>query len=116
MPVLTPIDLSARLGDLSEAWQPRTVATVNEYAARVVKAQGAFAGHSHPETDELFLVLRGVLVVRMRDREVVLQAGQLLVVPRATWHQPMSEAGAEVLLFEPAATVNTGDSPGPLTI
>lgn len=82
---------------------------------RVFKAGGEFTRHRHPDTDEFFLVLSGSLTIRMDDGEVTLGPGQLFVVPRGVPHQPVSADGAEVLLFEPSTTVNTGDSPGELT-
>ena len=79
------------------------------------RTEGEFTRHSHPETDEVFLVLSGSLTIRLDDAEVTLGPGQLYVVPRGTPHQPYSAEGAEVLLVEPSATVNTGDSPSELT-
>jgi mannose-6-phosphate isomerase-like protein (cupin superfamily) len=110
-----PVDLAAVLSRVAEPWSPRTVATLNDYDVRVVRAHGEFARHSHPETDEVFLVLSGQLTIRLDDGEVVLGPGQLHVVPRGVHHQPVSVDGAEVLLVEPSATVNTGDAPGALT-
>ena len=109
------VDLAAALATFSEPWSPRTVATVNDYDVRVVRSSGEFTRHSHPDTDELFLVLSGSLTIRLDDRDVELGAGQLYVVPRGVPHQPVSSEGAEVLLLEPSATVNTGDNPGGLT-
>jgi mannose-6-phosphate isomerase-like protein (cupin superfamily) len=110
-----PVDLAAVLRQIEQPWQPRTVAVLDDYDVRVVRTQGEFTRHSHPETDEVFLVLSGSLTIRMDDGEVVLGPGQLHVVPRDTPHQPFSEHGAEVLLVEPSATVNTGDTPSELT-
>jgi mannose-6-phosphate isomerase-like protein (cupin superfamily) len=109
------VDLAATLATFEEPWTPRTVAVLNDYDVRVVKTRGEFTRHSHPETDELFLVLKGSLTIRLDDGEVVLGPGQLFVVPRGVQHQPVSSEGAEVLLVEPSETVNTGDSPGELT-
>lgn len=109
------IDLAGVLATFEESWSPRTVTTLNDYDVRVVKAKGEFTRHSHPETDEFFLVLRGRLTIRMDDGDVQLGPGQIYVVPRGTDHQPVSVEGAEVLLIEPSATVNTGDSPSSLT-
>ncbi|MET0741041.1 MAG: cupin domain-containing protein [Candidatus Nanopelagicales bacterium] len=111
----TRIDLGAALATLDGPWLPLTVAALNDYDVRVVKTQGEFTPHTHPETDELFLVLTGELTIRLDDGEVTLGPGQLFVVPRGTRHQPVSPAGAEVLLVEPSATVNTGDAPSHLT-
>jgi mannose-6-phosphate isomerase-like protein (cupin superfamily) len=110
-----PIDLAAKLATFDDRWAPRTVATLNDYDVRVVKVEGEFTRHAHPETDECFLVLRGELTIRFDDGEVVLQAGQLYVVPRGTPHQPVAAGVAEVLLIEPSTTVNTGDAPGAFT-
>ena len=112
---MEPVHLTEALATFDEPWSPRTVATVNDYDVRVFKASGEFARHSHPDTDELFLVIEGELTIRLDDGEVILGPGQLCVVPRGTPHQPFSEHGASALLLEPSATVNTGDSPGALT-
>lgn len=113
--VTQPVDLAAALSTFQEPWSPRTVATLNDYDVRVVKAHGELTRHSHPGTDEVFLVLTGSLTIRLDDGEVTLLPGQLYVVPRGVHHQPVSTDGAEVLLIEPSATVNTGDSPSDLT-
>ena len=114
-PAREPVDLAAVLATFDQPWEPRTVATLNDYDLRVVRTHGDFTRHSHPETDEVFLVLAGSLTIELDDREVVLDAGQLYVVPRGVPHRPRSEHGAEVLLVEPSATVNTGDTPSHLT-
>ncbi len=110
-----PVDLAAVLAQIEQPWQPRTVAVLNDYDLRVVHTRGEFTRHSHPETDEVFLVLSGSLTIRMDDGEVTLGPGQLYVVPRGTPHQPYSPDGAQVLLVEPSTTVNTGDTPSDLT-
>ena len=110
-----PVDLAAVLATVDEPWSPRTVAVLNDYDVRVVKTAGEFTRHSHPETDELFLVLSGSLTIRMDAGDVILGPGQLYVVPRGVHHQPIATEGAEILLIEPTATVNTGDNPGELT-
>jgi mannose-6-phosphate isomerase-like protein (cupin superfamily) len=103
------------LDGLSDHWSPRTVAVVNDYDVRVVKVRGEFTRHSHPETDEFFLVLSGELTIRMDEGDVVLSAGDSYVVPRGRFHQPCSATETTLLLFEPSATVNTGDTPSELT-
>ena len=110
-----PVDLAAALATVGDPGQPRPVAVLNDYDVRVAKAHGEFTWHSHPETDELFLVVRGSLTIRMEAGDVTLGPGQLYVVPRGVRHQPVSSEGAEIVLIEPGATVNTGDSPGALT-
>ena len=110
-----PVDLAAVLDSIDQPWSPRTVAVLNDYDVRVVHTRGEFTRHSHPETDEVFLVLSGSLTIRMDDGDVTLGPGQLYVVPKGTPHQPYSPDGARVLLVEPSATVNTGDTPSELT-
>jgi mannose-6-phosphate isomerase-like protein (cupin superfamily) len=109
------IDLAAALSNLDAPWSPLTVATLNDYDVRLVKALGSFARHSHPDTDEMFLVVSGSLTVRLDDGDVELGPGQMYVVPKGVAHQPVAESGAELLLIEPSGTVNTGDTPGDLT-
>jgi mannose-6-phosphate isomerase-like protein (cupin superfamily) len=110
------VDLAAALATFDEPYAPRIVAHMNDYKLMVVRAQGEFVWHSHPETDDAFLVLEGELVIDLRDRSVTLGPGELFVVPRGVEHRPRSEAGAAVLLIEPSGTVNTGDAPpGDLT-
>ena len=111
----SPIDLASVLATVTEPWAPRTVAVLNDYDVRVVRTQGEFTWHSHPDTDELFYVVAGSLTIRTELGEVVLGPGQLYVVPKGIRHQPFSEEGAEVLLVEPSETVNTGDTPSHLT-
>lgn len=110
-----PVDLAAVLSGFDDPWSPRTVATLNDYDIRLAIAQGDFPRHRHPETDEVFLVLEGSLTIRTDDGEVTLGPGQLHVVPRGVAHQPSSPGGAKMMLVEPSATVNTGDTPGELT-
>jgi mannose-6-phosphate isomerase-like protein (cupin superfamily) len=111
----TPVDLASVFATFTEPWSPRTVAVLNDYDIRVVRTRGEFTRHSHPDTDEVFIVLRGSLTIRLDDGEVTLGPGQLYVVPRGTYHQPVSDTEAEVILVEPSATVNTGDRPSELT-
>lgn len=103
------------LSTFEELWSPRTVALLNDYDVRVVKTKGEFTRHSHPDTDELFLVVRGCLTIRMDAGDVEVGPGQMYVVPRGVQHQPASVEGAEVVMIEPSATVNTGDTPSELT-
>lgn len=110
-----PRNLDTILASLHEHWSPRTVAVVNDYDVRVVKVLGDFTWHSHPETDEFFLVLSGSLSIDMDDGEVRLSPGDTYVVPQGRRHQPRADTETTLLLFEPSATVNTGDASGSLT-
>ena len=110
------VDLREKLALFSDLWSPRRVATMNDYKVLLVKVQGEFIWHSHPETDDFFLVLEGRLEIQLRDRTVELGPGELFVVPAGVEHCPRAAEEAHVLLIEPIGTVNTGDAPaGELT-
>jgi mannose-6-phosphate isomerase-like protein (cupin superfamily) len=104
------VSLAGAFASFDELWSPRVAAEVNDYAVKLAKVEGEFVWHRHDDTDELFLVVNGELTLRFRDGDVVLSAGELLVVPRGVEHCPVADREAHVLLFEPAATVNTGDA------
>jgi mannose-6-phosphate isomerase-like protein (cupin superfamily) len=108
-------NIDESLASLTEYWSPRTIAVVNGYDVRAVKVQGEFTRHSHPETDEFFMILAGSVTIRMDEGDVVLGPGDTYVVPRGRLHQPVAEIESTLLLFEPSETVNTGDNPGELT-
>ena len=109
------VDLRERLSLFSEHWSPKVVATLNDYEVKVVKVKGEFVWHSHPDTDELFLVVDGTLTIRLPDGEVSLGPGQLFVVPRGVEHCPVAAHEASLVLVEPTGVVNTGDAGGELT-
>src|SRR5262249_11738610 len=91
-------------------WQPRTVGAFNGHDLMVVKFQGQFPWHSHADTDDFFLVLKGEVIIRLRDGDVVLKPGELFVVSKGVEHAPYAEEEAHVLLTEPTGTPNTGDA------
>jgi mannose-6-phosphate isomerase-like protein (cupin superfamily) len=103
------VNLADKLATVSEHWSPRIVAAYNGNDVMVVKVQGEFVWHAHPDTDDLFLVLSGRLAIEMRDRTVRLGPGELFVVPRGVEHRPVAEEECHLLLVEPRGTPNTGD-------
>ena len=104
------INLTEKLAMFSEHWEPRAVAEFNGHDVMVVKVKGEFVWHRHEDTDDFFLVLKGRLVIRMRDRDsVVVGPGELYVVPRGVEHKPVAEEETHLLLIEPTGTPNTGD-------
>ena len=109
------VNLAEELALLDEPYQPGIVGYMNDLKLMVVKVQGEFVWHSHPETDDFFLVLSGRLTIQLRDRDVELGPGELFVVPAGVEHCPRSDDGAEILLIEPRGTANTGDAGGELT-
>jgi mannose-6-phosphate isomerase-like protein (cupin superfamily) len=109
------VNLQAKLALFDEQFSPRIVADLNDYKIAVVKVKGEFVWHTHPDTDDFFLVLSGHLTIQLRDRDVELGPGELFVVPRGVEHCPKADEEAHVLLIEPAGTPNTGDAGGELT-
>lgn len=109
------INLDDKFARFGEHWSPRIIARVNDLHVKAVKVRGDFVWHTHDGTDELFLVHRGVLTIRYRDREVKVGPGELHVVPKGVEHMTASDEECEILIIEPAGTVNTGDAGGPLT-
>lgn len=103
-----PINFQDKLQQFSEHWTPKIVAQMNDYHFKVVKLQGEFVWHDHPETDEVFIVLKGQLEIRFRDGSVLLNEGELFVVPKGVEHQPAAVEECHLLLVEPASTINTG--------
>jgi mannose-6-phosphate isomerase-like protein (cupin superfamily) len=103
------INLSEKLAAFSERWSPKIVTRFNGHDVMVVKLKGEFVWHSHPETDDFFLVLKGDLVIQLRDGDVRLGPGDLYVVPRGVEHRPVAEEEVHLLLIEPEGTPNTGD-------
>lgn len=110
------INLSQKFSLFSQHWSPKIVAELNGQHVKLVKFQGPFVWHSHEQEDELFYVVRGGFRMEFRDRNVELRAGDLLVVPRGTEHRPVADEEVEVMLFEPASTVNTGTAGGAKTV
>jgi len=103
------LNLAAAFRSFDEPWSPRIAGEVNGFHVKLAKLEGEFVWHSHAEEDELFLVVDGQLTIRLRDRDVSLGPGELFIVPRGVEHLPIAEPTAQVLLFEPASTLNTGD-------
>ena len=100
---------------IDELWSPRVIAEMNDYQFKVVRIQGDFVWHDHPDTDETFLVLEGELRIDFRDGAVVLQPGELYIVPAGIEHKPYAEQEVRMLLIEPRGVLNTGDAGGEMT-
>ena len=105
------MNLAEAFDSFAETWSPRLAAELNGQAVKLAKFENAFVWHSHSEADELFPVVDGAVTLELREQEdAELAAGELAVVPRGVEHRPVSADGADVLLFEPADTENTGDA------
>ena len=106
---MNKVNLAAKLARIDDLWTPRLVAQVNDADVKLVKVRGEFVWHQHESEDELFLVLRGRLLMQFRDREEWLEEGECIVVPRGVEHRPVAPDEAHLLLVEPAGTLNTGN-------
>lgn len=103
------VNLREKLSLFESHWDPKIVGELNGQHVKLVKFQGEFVWHHHEHEDELFLVVKGRFTMQFRDRDLVLEEGEFLIVPRGVEHRPVAEDEVHVLLFEPATTVNTGN-------
>ena len=103
------VNLNQKLQLFQEHWKPKIVGELNGQMVKLVKFQGPFVWHHHEQEDEMFLVIKGRFRMEFRDRQVWLEEGEFLIVPRGVEHRPVAEEEAHVLLFEPASVLNTGN-------
>lgn len=103
------VNLSEKFAQIQQYWEPKIAGELNGQQVKLAKVKGEFVWHHHDDEDELFLVVKGRLVIQFRDGDVTLEEGEFLVVPRGVEHRPVAEEEVHLLLFEPAGTVNTGD-------
>jgi len=103
------INLQEKFSKFSEHWSPKIIAQMNDYHFKVVKVKGEFIWHDHPETDEVFIVLKGQLEIQFRDGSVILNEGEMFVVSKGVEHKPVANEECHIMLVEPVGTVNTGD-------
>ena len=109
---MSSLNLAEKFSTFSDHWSPRIIAQLNDYHVKLAKVEGRFPWHKHDETDELFMVIAGHLSIDMRidgkEETVELAQGELFVVPKGIEHAPHAKSGTQILLLEPAGTVNTG--------
>lgn len=103
------INLVQKFSLFNEHWQPKVIAELNGQAVKLAKVKGEFVWHHHDVEDELFYVVKGTLKMKLRDRDVVLNEGDMFVVPRGVEHKPVAEEEVWMMLFEPGSTLNTGN-------
>jgi mannose-6-phosphate isomerase-like protein (cupin superfamily) len=103
------VTLASKFATFSEHWSPKIVGELNGQHVKIVKFAGEFVWHHHENEDEMFLVHRGRFRMELRDRKIELTAGDFLIVPRGVEHRPVADEEVEVILFEPAGTLNTGN-------
>lgn len=103
------VDLAQKFSLFTEHWSPRVVGELNDSYIKLAKLKGEFVRHRHDDEDEMFLVVKGRLVIRFRDGDVELGPGELIVIPRGVEHMPVAEEETQVMLIEPKTTLNTGN-------
>ena len=110
------ISLSEKLALFADCWSPKIIGEINDSHVKLVKLKGEFVWHHHEKEDELFLVIKGKLLIRLRDGDVTLKEGEMIIIPRGVEHLPIAEEEVHVLLLEPKSTVNTGSAGGERTV
>jgi mannose-6-phosphate isomerase-like protein (cupin superfamily) len=103
------VNLAEKLGLFDEHWSPKVVGELNGQYVKLAKLKGEFVWHHHEAEDEMFMVLKGRLVIKLRDRDVVLEEGEFLIIPRGVEHCPVAAEKVHVMLFEPKSTLHTGN-------
>ena len=109
------VNLQDKLSQFTDHWNPRIVGELNKQHVKLAKLKGEFVWHKHDQEDEMFLVIEGELKIEFRDKTISLKPNEFIVVPRGVEHRPVAEKEVSVMLFEPATTVNTGDTESELT-
>jgi mannose-6-phosphate isomerase-like protein (cupin superfamily) len=112
---LKPINLQEKFTRFSDHWSPKIIVQMNDYHFKLVKFQGDFVWHRHRDTDEVFINLDGEMTIEFRDGKVDLKSGEMFVVPKGVEHKPFAAKECNIMVVEPANTVNTGDAGGDLT-
>lgn len=110
-----PVNLEQKFSLFDAHWQPKVIAQMNDYQFKIVKIEGHFIWHSHPETDEAFIVIEGVLRIDFRDGHVLVSPGEMYVVPKGVEHQTSAEAMVKMMMIEPCGVLNTGHEGGERT-
>ena len=110
------VNISDKFELITEQWDPKIIAQMNDYHFKIAKIQGEFVWHSHPDTDEVFLVVDGRLTIQLRDGSLELVKGDMCVIPSGVEHKPAAKDECQILMVEPVGTVNTGDAGGDRTI
>jgi len=110
------VNLAEKFALFSEQWSPKIVGRVNDVHIKIGRIEGEFLWHSHENEDEMFMVIDGRMTLKFRDRDVVVEPGEFIVVPRGVEHMPVAEAEAQILMIEPVSTVNTGGEESDRTV
>ena len=106
--MIEKVRLAEKFAQFHDTWSPKIVGEVNDAQVKLVRLKGEFVWHHHEQEDELFLVISGHLLMKLRDRDIHLDAGEFVIIPRGVEHLPVAEQEVQVLLLEPKTTLNTG--------
>lgn len=107
--IMETVNLAEKFGLLQDYWSPRIAGELNDSYLKLAKLKGEFVWHHHEHEDELFLVVKGRLLIKLRDRNIWLSEGEFVVIPQGVEHMPVAEEEVHVLLLEPKTTLNTGN-------
>ncbi|RNB90330.1 cupin domain-containing protein [Brevibacillus fluminis] len=110
------VNIQEKLSLFQEYWSPKIAGELNDSYVKLVKLKGEFVWHHHEHEDEMFLVVKGTLRIKFRDKDVVLQEGEFLIVPKGVEHMPVADEEVHVLLLEPKTTLNTGNTVNERTV
>jgi mannose-6-phosphate isomerase-like protein (cupin superfamily) len=107
--MIEKVNLNEKLNSFHDLWSPKIAGELNDSYVKLVKLKGEFVWHQHEMEDELFLVLKGRLLIKLRDREIHLEEGEFVIIPKGVEHLPVASEEVHVMLLEPKSTLNTGD-------
>ena len=109
------INFSSKFSKFSDRWSPKVIAEMNDYQFKLVKIKDDFIWHKHDDTDEVFIVIEGIMNIEFENETIELKEGEMIVVPKGTKHKPYANEEAKIMLVEPSGVINTGDNDGDLT-
>ncbi len=107
---LQKVNLAQKFMLFSEQWQPKIIGDLNDYQIKIARIEGDFVWHKHDDTDELFLVIKGQFTMKLREGDILLEEGEMIVIPAGVEHCPSAAEEVQILMFEKAGTLNTGDA------
>ncbi|HZE86681.1 MAG TPA: cupin domain-containing protein [Methylomirabilota bacterium] len=110
------VNIEQKLALFNDYWNPKLVGEINEQEVKVVKLKGEFVWHDHPDADELFLVIKGHLIIHFRDKDVQAEEGEFIIVPRGVEHKPEAQQETHIVLIDQKGTVNTGNTKSAYTV
>jgi len=113
---INKVNLQSKLETFQEYWTPKIVGKLNNQLVKIAKVKGAFVMHQHEQEDELFYVIEGTLFIELKDKTLELNKGEFVIIPKGVEHKPYAPEEVHIMLFEPASTLNTGNTQNALTI